>query len=141
MSTKVSSSGETLSPESARAIRRVLGQILRKTPLVNAEVALIADLLDGAPPPPPPAAASSDALPAAAGTHVPGPTSADPAHTVAPPPPPARSSTPAIPKTYEVRPADGPGSPERLMEYRQNSRVPFAVPRPFYDAFAAATAE
>src|SRR5688572_28120096 len=111
MPAALNSAPETLSPDSARAIRRVLGQILRKTPLVNAEVALIADLLDGAPPPPPPAAASSDALPAAAAPDVPGTTSADPAHAFAPPPPPARSSTPAIPKTYEVRPADGPGSP------------------------------
>src|SRR5688500_10577741 len=112
---------ETLSPDVTRAVRRVLNDILRKTAVVNAEVARINHPLDGVAPP---ADVNGDGATAAA----------------------ARAAAPStgprpglgMPKRYEVRDVDGE---PRLLEYRDGSDTPFAVPHGFYAAFADTTAQ
>lgn len=120
-----------VAPETTRAIRRVLNQILRKTGQVNAEVAMIADLLDGVADPaavvtalPPARSNGRDFAPAAAAF-------TDGA--------PGDRPAPGKPKTYEVRDIDGE---QRLLESRDADAdaAPFAVPRGVYDAFAQTTA-
>lgn len=105
---------DTLPADVARAIRRVLNDILRKTPAVNAEVVRIQELLDGGP------------APGANG------------HAVSAPPPGAAPADTGAAKHYEVRDVDGEA---KLLEYRHGSATPFAVPHPVYTAFAKATAE
>src|SRR5688572_23938316 len=112
---------ESLSPDVARAVRRVLNEILRKTAVVNAEVARINDLLDGVPPPPD---ANGDGRTA----------SSSPAAGPSAGPKPELG----MPKHYEVRDVDGE---PRLLEYRDGSDTPFAVPHGFYAAFADTTAQ
>lgn len=106
---------DPLPDETARAIRRVLNDVLRKTGAVNREVALIFDLLDGSPPPAVAPPANDGAAPAG-----------DPVDAV------AYGSG----KRYEVRDVDGE---PRLLESRDDGGAPFAVPQRVYAAFAAAT--
>lgn len=105
---------DTLPDNVARAIRRVLNDILRKTPAVNAEVVRIQELLDGGP------------LPDANG------------HPAAAPPPGAAPADTGAAKHYEVRDVDGEA---KLLEHRHGSATPFAVPHAVYTAFAKTTAQ
>jgi hypothetical protein len=122
------SNTSTVSPETTRAIRRVLNQIIRKTGTVNAEVAMISDLLDGA------------ADPAAVVTAAPAGRSNGRGFLAVPSldGSAADKAAPGTAKSYEVRDIDGE---ERLLESRDDSAAaPFAVPRCVYDAFAQTTA-